>query len=97
MSRSKRTIADLLHASRGVLKPVTEKQKLAHPELFSKGGSYFIPASVKRITAKTVFVTKSRWQDAQEGVSHSKAAILRQTGQLGYKSAASEAQAKNGA
>jgi hypothetical protein len=93
MARSKRTIADLLRASRSALKPVTEKQKLAHPELFSKGGSYFIPASVKRITAKTVFVTKSRWRDAQEGVSHSKAAILRRSGELGYKNAASEAQA----
>jgi hypothetical protein len=54
------TIADLLGAPRGILKPVTEKQKLAHPELFSRGGSYFIAASVKRISSKTVFVTKSR-------------------------------------
>jgi hypothetical protein len=93
MSRSKRTIADLLRASRSALKPVTEKQKLAHPEIFSKGGSYLIPTNVKRITAKTVYVTRSRWRDAQEGISHSKAAILRQSGELGYKSAASEAQA----
>jgi hypothetical protein len=89
----KRAIGELLRAPREALKQVTPKQKTAHPELFSKGGAYFIPASVKRITSKTVFVTKSRWRDAQAGVSHTKAAILRQSGELGYKNAAIEAQA----
>jgi hypothetical protein len=78
------TITDLLRSPRDILKAVTKKQKLAHPEIFSKGGEYLISESVKRLSSKTMYTTKSRWRDAQLGISHGKAATLREQGRLGY-------------
>jgi hypothetical protein len=79
-----RTITDLLRAPRAALKAVTKEQKLAHPENFSKGGEYLISESVNRLLSTTAYVTKSRWRDTQLGISHGKAAKLREQGRLGY-------------
>jgi hypothetical protein len=84
MTTKRRSIADLLRAPRDALKTVTKEQKLAHPENFSKGGAYLISESVKRLSSETAYVTKSRWRDAQLGISHGKAATLREQGRLGY-------------
>ncbi len=89
-SKPTRAQKSLLKTAREGLRSVTKAERLAHPDKFSKGGSYFVKATTKKITARTSFVTQTRWRDTQEGVSHSKAAKERAQGIRGYKTAASE-------
>lgn len=88
-----RTQRSILSRDRGELRSVTTAERLAHPDKFSPGGSYLVPQSIRKITARTAYVTTSRYKDFHKGVSHSKAAKLHAQGLLEYKSAASREQA----
>lgn len=83
----------LLKSPRSALRRVTATEKLASRGRFSLGGEYLVPKAVKRITARTAVVTRTRYKDFVAGISHGAATALRKAGALPYKSAASEAQA----
>jgi hypothetical protein len=89
----------LSRTRRRLLKPETEVrrvtlvEKINNPEKFSLGGEYVVSKSVKKIGARTAFVTVSRRKDAIEGVSHGKAAKQYAAGEREYKTAASADQA----
>lgn len=90
LTRSQRA---LLKRPRSELRSVTKAERLAHPGKFSPGGSYLVPRSIDKITARTASVTVSRRKDFDKGVSHSKAAKLHAQGLLEYKTAAAREQA----
>jgi hypothetical protein len=79
-----RTQRRLLKKRRSQLRVVTKAERLEHPDRFSPKGSYLVPTSVKKVTARTAFITRSSKQDYDLGVAHSKAAELRKEGRLGY-------------
>jgi hypothetical protein len=88
-----RTQKHLLQAPRSGVRTVTKAERLANPDRFSARGDYFVSASIEHVGPRTAFVTKSRWKDVREGVSHATAAKQRAAGARPYKTAASETQA----
>jgi hypothetical protein len=60
----------------------------------SRGAEHYVSASIKKVTPRTVTVPVARYRDKLLGVSHSKAAAERKAGLRGYKTAASEEQAR---
>jgi hypothetical protein len=78
---------------RSELRRVTLPEKLAHPRLFSLGGSYLVRKSVKNVSGHTAILTVTRYKDIQIGVPHGKAAAQRKAGELAYKTPKAAAQA----
>jgi hypothetical protein len=93
LSKEERGIFDLLRSRKNQLRRVTKEERLAHPDIFSPKGAYYVKKSVPKITAKTPHVTVTLFKGAKQGVSHGTAAKQRLAGERGYKTAASEEQA----
>ncbi|MFZ0494421.1 MAG: hypothetical protein WBE80_10240 [Methylocella sp.] len=81
---STRAKTRLLKTSRENLRSITKAEKVAHPERFSAKGQYFVAKTIKTVTSRTAFITKSLRRDIETGISHTKAAALRAEGRLGY-------------
>jgi hypothetical protein len=82
--RATRAQLKLVTKPREELRPVTKAERAAHPDRFSPKGAYLVPKSIKKVTSRTAFITKTIRQDAERGISHTKAAKLRAEGRLGY-------------
>jgi hypothetical protein len=91
--RFTRAQSRIIKTVRPQLRRVTKAERMAHPDRFSPKGAYLVPKSIKKVTARTAFVTETRWEDIRAGVSHTKASKERAAGKRPYLSAASEAQA----
>ena len=88
-----KAIRAILESERTALRTVTTAEKLALKGRFSPGGAYLVPKTVRKVGARTAYVTVTRFKDFAAGISHGAAAAARKAGLLGYKSAASEEQA----
>jgi hypothetical protein len=74
----------LIKTPRSQLRTVTKAEREAFPEKFSPKGAYLVSKSLKKVNARTAFITKSAKQDYETGTPHTRAAVLRKERRLGY-------------